>query len=180
MLMALNYGFVVLLSDLAPLLFFGFIGAGAVSAFLPNDFFQSLALPDWANLFAVMILALPLYVCATSSTPIAAVFLAKGLAPGAVLVFLLVGPATNFATMLAVGRELGAKALVMYLSGIAVIALIAGFLLNSINITLSTSTVDHLHHDGTIQLILAVLFSASTIWYTSKGILFKLSSKIRR
>ena len=67
-----------------------------------------------------------MYVCATSSTPVAAILIAKGLSPGAALVFLLAGPATNAATMVVVGRDLGRRSLLIYLASIAVLAVLAG------------------------------------------------------
>ena len=72
----------------------------------------------------------PMYVCATSSTPIAAALILKGLNPGAALVFLLSGPATNAATMMIVKTLFNTRALVIYLSMIAVCSILMGFVLN--------------------------------------------------
>jgi uncharacterized membrane protein YraQ (UPF0718 family)/copper chaperone CopZ len=83
----------------------------------------------WVSMFAMLLIGLPMYVCATASTPIAAALVAKGLHPGAALVFLLAGPATNLVTMVMVRGSLGWKALWVYLGSITAVALGAGWLL---------------------------------------------------
>jgi hypothetical protein len=74
----------------------------------------------------------PLYVCATASTPIAAALILKGLNPGAALVFLLAGPATNAATLTVLWRLLGRRTLIIYLLAIALVSLAAGIGLDAI------------------------------------------------
>ncbi len=121
----LRYAFTDALFDIAPWLTAGLIAAGAVVAFVPP-----MALAAWASgplaLIGMLGAGIPVYVCATASTPIAAGFLLAGVSPGAVLVFMLVGPATNIATIGVVGRDLGRGALMGYLGGIAIGALAAG------------------------------------------------------
>lgn len=123
----LRHAFVDVLDDLAPWLLLGILVAGAMQAFLPP-----LALAEWGTGFTGLLVMLaagiPLYVCATASTPIAAGLLAAGASPGAALVFMLAGPATNIASVAVVGRELGRGALAGYLGGVAAGALGAGML----------------------------------------------------
>ncbi len=131
---AWRFGFFDLFDDLAAWLLVGFVIAGVVSALVPED-----AIAAWGGdtVWApvVMLLAgLPLYVCATSSTPIAAALMLKGLSPGAALVFLLAGPATNAATMSWVLRDLGVKALAVYLASIAIVALSMGYALDALDL----------------------------------------------
>ena len=83
-----------------------------------------------SSMILMLVVGIPLYICASASTPIAASLLLKGASPGAALVFLLVGPATNVTTMLMVYRFLGTRALVIYLVSIAACALGFGILLN--------------------------------------------------
>ncbi len=78
----------------------------------------------------MLLVGIPLYICASASTPIAAALVLKGISPGAALVFLLAGPATNAATVTIVGRFWGRKATVIYLSCIALCSLILGWLVN--------------------------------------------------
>lgn len=122
-----KYAYGELLTDIARPFLIGILIAGAITFFFPED------LTLWANdhplLSMLMMLAagIPMYVCATSSTPIAAALILKGLNPGAALVFLLAGPATNAATMTIVKKIFNTRALVIYLSMIAVCALGMGF-----------------------------------------------------
>ncbi|MCX5648201.1 MAG: permease, partial [Planctomycetota bacterium] len=90
--------------EIGPTLALGLLLAGLVAAFVPNDFFTTYLGNRWASMGIMLLVGLPLYVCATASTPLAAAFMLKGLNPGAALVFLLVGPATNLATILTVGK----------------------------------------------------------------------------
>lgn len=121
----LTYGFTDILDDIALWLAVGLGVAGVLAALVPP-----LGLAQFGSGIGAMVVMLavgvPLYVCATASTPIAAGLIAAGLSPGAALVFLLAGPATNIATLGVVGKDLGPRALVAYLGGIAVSALIMG------------------------------------------------------
>jgi uncharacterized membrane protein YraQ (UPF0718 family) len=72
----------------------------------------------------------PMYICASASTPLAAGLMLAGVSPGAVLVFLLAGPATNMATLGIVKKELGMRALMSYLAGVVGVAIAFGYLTN--------------------------------------------------
>ena len=76
----------------------------------------------------VILVSIPMYICATASTPIAAGLLLSGVSPGAVLVFMLAGPATNIATLGVVANELGKRAVVSYLTGVIGVAVLFGLL----------------------------------------------------
>jgi hypothetical protein len=143
-----RYGFGTMFQDLAHWLALGFVLAGLVAAlFPPNLLERYVGSGPWAMLLMLAV-GLPMYVCATSSTPVAAVLIAKGLSPGAALVFLLAGPATNAATMVVVGRDLGRRSLALYLASIAVVAVAFGLLtdlaLASVP-SLATSLHQHVH-----------------------------------
>ena len=124
------YAYTELLTDIAKPFVIGILIAGAITFLFPED------LTIWANQYPflsmlVMLAAgIPMYVCATSSTPIAAALILKGLNPGAALVFLLAGPATNAATINIVKSLFNTRALIIYLSMIAVCSLGMGFLLD--------------------------------------------------
>lgn len=122
----LRFSFVELLDDLALPLTAGFIAAGAIEAWVPISLVSSFVSSPALSMGVMLLLSMPLYVCATASTPLAAAFLAKGIPAGAVIVFLLAGPASNVATILAVRRSLGNRALAIYFSGIAVLTLATG------------------------------------------------------
>lgn len=125
---AFRYAFGPLLDDLTRWLLIGFSISALIALLIPDDLFVETVPAGWPSMLLMMVIATPVYMCATASTPIAAVLIAKGLDPGAALVFLLVGPATNITTVLVVMRLLGSKALVIYLAGITGVALLAGWL----------------------------------------------------
>jgi len=124
----LRYGFTTLLDEIGFWLVTGIVLTGILSALLPDDFFTRVL--GWESgilpMLAMVAAGVPLYLCASASTPVAAALIAKGLSPGAALVFLLVGPATNAATMTVVARLLGARRLRIYLGSIVFVALGAG------------------------------------------------------
>jgi hypothetical protein len=123
----MKYAFGDLLPDIAKPFVIGIFIAGIISFFFPED------LTVWANehqfLSMLMMLGagIPMYVCATSSTPIAAALILKGLNPGAALIFLLAGPATNVATINVVKKIFNTRTLIIYLSMIAICSLAMGF-----------------------------------------------------
>lgn len=125
----LRYSFSQLLDDMILWLAAGIVVAGLVLSFVPPDL-----LSEWGSgplaLLLMLVVGIPMYVCATASTPIAAAMLLAGVSPGAVLVFLLVGPATNFAGLAIIGRELGRAVLWAYLGGLALTSLLLGMLVN--------------------------------------------------
>ena len=128
--LAARYAFVDLFDDLGFWLAFAFLLTGILSAVLPSDFFARLAPGTIVPMLLMVLLGAPLYVCASASTPLAALFVAKGASAGAALVFLLVGPATNAATVGAVARILGRPLLRIYLGTIVGVAIAAGLLLD--------------------------------------------------
>lgn len=127
----LRYAFGPLLGDLAPLLVIGFVLAAVVTVVVPDGFFA--AIPSgWVSSLVMMLVATPVYICASAATPIAAALVLRGLDPGAALVFLLVGPATNVTTILVVLRLMGRRVLAVYLLGVTICALAAGVAVNAI------------------------------------------------
>jgi len=127
-----NFAFIELLSDIGKWLALGIILAGIVAYAVPDDFFQTHLGGGIIPMLIMLAVGIPLYVCATSSTPLAAALVMKGLSPGAALVFLIAGPATNVATMTVVGKTLGRRSLVIYLTSISVCALGLGMILDVI------------------------------------------------
>ncbi|QDV06689.1 Modulator of FtsH protease HflK [Planctomycetes bacterium Poly30] len=127
---AIRYAFGTLLDDLTPWFLIGFAISGLIVVAVPAGFFNGAGLSGWTGMLTMLIAGVPLYVCATASTPIAAAMMAKGLEPGAAIVFLLAGPATNVATMLVVKNLLGKRTLVLYLTSIAIMSLAIGALVN--------------------------------------------------
>ena len=109
---AADYAFIELLQDIAKWLIIGFFAAALISVLLPDDFFSSFKGLGLLEILVVLAASVPIYICATGSIPIAAVLLMKGVSPGAALVFLMAGPATNVATMTVLGKTMGKKSLI--------------------------------------------------------------------
>jgi uncharacterized membrane protein YraQ (UPF0718 family) len=119
-----RFAFDDLLADIAPWFAFGILLAGVITIYLPDDLGRMLPGGGLTAMLAMLAVALPMYVCATASTPIAAALALKGFSPGALLVFLLAGPATNAATMVMVGRMLGKKSAIIYVGSIIAVTLV--------------------------------------------------------
>jgi len=118
--------------DVGPSLALGLVLAGLVSALVGEEVFTEYLANAWLSMAVMLVVGLPLYVCATASTPLAAALVLKGLNPGAALVLLLVGPATNLATILTVGRMFGKASAAVYVGTIAVVALGCGAALDAL------------------------------------------------
>ena len=118
-----------LLHDISKWLLIGLVLAAAVKTWVPSEF-----LTQWGDGFIAMLamalIGIPMYICASASTPIAAGFLAAGVSPGAVLVFMLAGPATNLATMGMIKQELGKSVMFTYVVTILVTSILFGYLTN--------------------------------------------------
>ncbi|HMO17281.1 MAG TPA: SO_0444 family Cu/Zn efflux transporter [Oligoflexia bacterium] len=123
---AFIFSFYTLPKDLTYVLSIGFIIAGVFAVALPPEFLTKTISSPLLQILLSLIISLPMYVCATSSTPIAAVLFYQGLGVGAVLVFLLAGAATNVSTILAAKKEFGVRGAVYYVGGIVVVSLIVG------------------------------------------------------
>lgn len=128
----LHSGFVTLPRDIGKALIVGLIVAGLISALIPDDFFSGILGTGLAAMLVMMLLGIPVYVCATASVPVAAVLIAKGVSPGAALVFLMTGPATNAAAIATIWKVMGRRTAVVYLGTVAAAALASGLVLDAI------------------------------------------------
>ncbi|HLN08727.1 MAG TPA: SO_0444 family Cu/Zn efflux transporter, partial [Xanthobacteraceae bacterium] len=126
-----SYG-LELLDDVAWWLVLGVVLSAVAEVAIPTDVLQV----DWgggaASMLLMLILSIPLYTCASSSTPMAAALALKGLSPGAALVFLLAGPATNIGSLVVLLKVLGRRAVAVYLAVVVIVTLAAGFALNAL------------------------------------------------
>lgn len=115
---ALRYSFVDMMQDIGRWLIIGLVVAGLITIFVPESFFALFVDNSLLSMVVVLFFAIPMYLCATGSIPIAVALMMKGLSPGAALVLLMAGPAVNVASMLVVGKVLGRRALLLYLASI--------------------------------------------------------------
>lgn len=130
MLEALRYGFVEMMGDIGKWLVVGLVIAGLITVFVPEDFFALFRGNTQLSMLLVLCIAIPMYICATGSIPIAVALMMKGLTPGAALVLLMAGPACNMASILVINKTLGRKSLVLYLVSIITMAIIWGHIVD--------------------------------------------------
>lgn len=161
-----EYGLITLLGSFSKPLFWGLLIGAFISAAIPSnlhDLFNDNRL--WGYLIAVAIAA-PMYVCATASLPIAASLIIAGVSPGAAFIFLSAGPATNTVTMGVVKSMLGTRALVIYLSVIAIGSVAFGasidWLFESFSIPMN---VDMHEHHGILSEAAAVIMLGLIGWH---------------
>ncbi|HYL06053.1 MAG TPA: SO_0444 family Cu/Zn efflux transporter [Thermoanaerobaculia bacterium] len=124
--------FVELVDDIVFWLVVGVLAAGVIAALVPADLVAATTGGGLMAMLLLMLLAVPMYVCASASTPIAAALIAKGVSPGAALVFLLAGPATNTATVTLLARHFGGRFLRVYLGCVLVVAVLCGLGLDAL------------------------------------------------
>lgn len=127
-----KYAFVDFLQDISKWLIIGLLLAAVISVLLPDDFFSSYIGNDFIGMIVILFASIPLYICATSSVPVAAILMMKGISPGAALVFLMAGPATNAATITVLNKVLGKKTMWSYLISIIAGALFFGVLIDTV------------------------------------------------
>jgi len=171
----LRYAFGSLLKDIGQWLMLGILIAGIISFLVPDDFIAAYLGGGFGSLLLMLLVGIPLYICASASTPIAAALVLKGLSPGAALVFLLAGPATNAATLTVIAKHLGKAATAIYLLAIAACSLALGWLTNAIysgfaiDITAWAGHADHtenskLHLVATLILLVLLLKNYLPSW----------------
>ena len=157
-----EYGFLTLPKDIVVPLFQGLLIAACIGYFIPPDFIASfLSSNSFLEYFVMLIVSLPLYVCATASIPIALVLFMKGVSPGAVFVFLMAGPATNASSIAVIGNIMGKKILYLYISLIASTAVFFGIIFDlffQIDKNIISKHIHHHNHENTFYIILTIFF----------------------
>jgi uncharacterized membrane protein YraQ (UPF0718 family) len=170
-LSGLHYAGTDLVRDTTLWLLVGLFFAALVQTYVPADF-----LVKWGDgilaMLVMVLVSIPMYICATASTPIAAGLLLAGVSPGAVLVFMMAGPATNIATLGVVTKELGKRALFGYLGGVIGVALVFGVLVNYLVATFGFEVMPQIGEEHALLppgvvavagIVLAVLM-AKVLW----------------
>ena len=123
---ALRYGMVDMIADIGKWLIIGLITAGIITTLVPAEWFSVFQDNSLLSMLAILILSIPMYLCATGSIPIAVALMLKGLSPGCALVLLLAGPASNMASILVIKNVLGKRALFIYLLSIVIGTIVFG------------------------------------------------------
>jgi len=127
---AFVYATVTLPGDINRALLIGILIAGLIAAVMPDNFLSAYLGTGAVSIALMMIVGIPIYVCATASVPLAVGFIALGATPGAALAFLVAGPATNAATLTTISRVLGRRTMIVYLVTVAISAFGGGLLLD--------------------------------------------------
>ena len=121
-----RYAYIEMMQDIGRWLIVGLVVAGLITVFVPQSFFALFSDSSLLSMLIVLVFAIPMYLCATGSIPIAVALMMKGLSPGTALVLLMAGPAVNAASMLVVGKVLGKKTLVIYILSIVLGSILFG------------------------------------------------------
>ncbi|MCU0603525.1 MAG: SO_0444 family Cu/Zn efflux transporter [Desulfobacterales bacterium] len=135
----LKFAVTDLWGDMAPWFFLGLLLAGLITVIIPDDLFSRHLGSGLPAMLLMLAVGIPLYICATASTPIAAALILKGVSPGAALVFLLAGPATNMASITVLLGTMGKRATVIYLASIAVCSVLLGLAVDHVYAALGIS-----------------------------------------
>lgn len=177
----LKYGFFDLIDDVGKWLIIGIFVGALITYLVPQNIIeQYLGTPALAYLI-MLVIAIPMYICATGSIPIAASLIMKGMTPGAGLIFLIAGPATNTATLSFVAGKLGKKTASIYLITILITSVLFGLALDYVWKIFGNDT--NLFVGGMKMLPLwlktasAILLSALIIYSFLKKIVFKSKNK---
>ncbi len=169
-----EYAFLEFLPDISRQLVVGILIAVAITVFIPPTVFSNYLTNPILNMLLILVASIPLYVCATGSVPIAASLLMLGVSPGAVLVFLMAGPATNAATISVLWKSLGKRATLAYLisiiGGALVFGLMMDYVLPSEWFKISGVGAGHVHgeHTSWVAIISAITLIALIIYVEIK------------
>lgn len=183
----IRYAYGEFLDDISVQLLVGIIISGAITFFVPADFFTRYIGNSFLEMLLMIVGGIPLYVCATASIPIAGALMLKGLSPGAAFVFLAVGPATNAATITLVGNVLGKRIVAVYLAVISIGAVLSGLVLNALYAATDFSHALHFHEHDTVNyttyafsivFLILLLLSLTRKWMP--GVWRALTASFRR
>jgi len=157
---ALTYAFATLLKDIASPLLVGLLLGALITVAIPQNLSEILLEYSWLSYIIVIAIAVPMYVCATASLPIAAGLMLAGVSPGAAFVFLSAGPATNTVTIGVVKKMLGTRTLYIYLGTIIIGSVIFGFGLDYVLSGVDVKELVHLHEKASI----IAMASSAVLW----------------
>ena len=127
---SIRYGMVDMVSAVGKWLVIGLIVAAVITVFMPDDLLVGLSSHPLLAMLVMVLLAVPMYVCATGSIPIALSLMLKGLTPGVGFVLLMAGPAANMASVMVLNRSLGRRATAIYVGSVVVTAILFGVLVD--------------------------------------------------
>ena len=163
-----KYAFGTLLKDIAKPLLWGLLLGALITIAIPENLSEILVDYDWLSYVIVIIIAVPMYVCATASLPIAAGLMLSGVSAGAAFVFLSAGPATNTVTIGVVKKMLGTRSLYIYLGSIIIGSIIFGLALDYLfsSMEIDPKTLVHMgEHAGVFAFVSSIVLWIFMIYY---------------
>ena len=172
--MVFKYAYVTLFGDMAKALFYGLLIGAAFTTFIPKDLLNMVFQHQYLTYLLVLVISLPMYVCATSSLPIVASLMLGGMTGGAGFIFLSAGPATNSVTMGVVAQMFGKKSLFIYLGVISGLSILFGVVFDlffaDINIM---STMQNMEQGGIIEIIASIIMLLLIAYFLLKPLFNK-------
>ena len=153
-----HYAFFILPRSLSKPLLIGILIASLISVLFNDNFFISHN-GSFLEILSMLILSIPMYICSTASVPLALSFINIGISPGSVLIFLIIGPATNAITLTTLWKILGKRETILFVLSISLIAITFGLILNKFDLSQITSSCEN-YCDGNHNIldILSVIF----------------------
>ncbi len=173
---ALRYAFVTLLGDIAKPLLWGLLIGALITVAIPQNLSDILIEYAWLSYLIVIAIAIPMYVCATASLPIAAALMLSGVSAGAAFVFLSAGPATNTVTIGVVKKMLGTRSLYIYLGSIIVGSILFGL---GLDYMFTISDIDprslvHVHEEvGIVAISSSVILWGFVLYFVGRPYFIK-------
>jgi hypothetical protein len=165
----MRYAFVTLLGDIAKPLLLGLIIGALITVAVPKNLSDLLITYHWISYLIVVAIAIPMYVCATASLPIAAGLMLAGVSPGAAFVFLSAGPATNTVTIGVVKKMMGTQILTIYLATIGIGSILFGFGLDYLLDGVNVKEIIHIDENpGLIEWISSTILWGFVIYFIAK------------
>lgn len=155
------HGFFEMIRDLGQWIFLGLLIASLFSVFFPQDCIEKILDNNWKEFLLIGLISIPLYICATGSIPIALIFISKGISPGAILIFLLLGPATNITIIIILIKNFGKKFTLIYLTSLIFSSIFFAFIVNKylLNLILinKSSYITFTHNLSLLKIISAII-----------------------
>ena len=170
-----RYGFIEIADDILFALLVGVVLGGVLFLALPSDLMAH-EYARWLAYPVMVLISIPLYICASASTPIAAALVAKGVSPGAALIFLMTGPATNTGTIAIIVSQFGSRFASIYVAAVIAVTVVLGIAIDALIFAagLAISVNLDASHAPAIQLLQwgsALLLIALIVWRFRAGAL---------
>ena len=170
-----RYGFVEIADDILFALLVGIALGGLLYLVIPSDLMAN-EHARWVSYPIMVLVGVPLYICASASTPIAAALVAKGFSPGAALIFLMTGPATNTGTIAIIMNQFGVRFASIYVGVVIVVTLILGILIDALLLVTGFAVTVNLQASGSpalqfLQWAGALLLITLIVWRFRAGAL---------